>query len=338
MVHVPTPTLARSVVTEPDTVRILDRRVFPMRRHWVVCRDYREVAAAIEEMVTQSLGPRYAVGGGLVLAAREADASGVTDRRRFMAEAGARLTATRPTNNHIRDTVRTLLAAVEPALDQDAPLEPAMRAAAAQADGRFEAGMRALGEAGAELIHDGDTVLTHCWGETYLTETVAAVLRAGKRISAICTETRPYLQGARLTAESLAEMTVPTTVVTDGMPAHLMSRGAVSVFVTGADRLTMDGHIVNKIGTLQLAIAAHTFGVPYYPLIAAPDPQAPTPDSIELEDRDGDEVLGCLGRRTASRLAAGLYPAFDVTPPRFVSAVVTDRGRFAPTDVRSYFR
>ena len=180
-------------------------------------------------------------------------------------------------------------------------------------------------------------MLTHCWAETYLTETVAAVLRAGKRIDAICTETRPYLQGARLTAESLAEMGVATRLITDGMAAHLMSRGEVTVFVTGADRVAMDGAVVNKIGTLQIAIAAHTFGVPFVALVQAPDRHAPTAADVELEDRDGREVLHCLGRRTASERVTGIYPAFDVTPARFVSAVVTDRGRFAPTDVASYF-
>ena len=196
---------------------------------------------------------------------------------------------------------------------------------------------RSLGEHAAALIPDGATVLTHCWAETYLTETVAAVLRAGKRIDAICTETRPYLQGARLTAESLAEMGVATRLITDGMAAHLMSRGEVTVFVTGADRVAMDGAVVNKIGTLQIAIAAHTFGVPFLALVQAPDRHAPTAADVELEDRDGREVLHCLGRRTASERVTGIYPAFDVTPARFVSAVVTDRGRFAPTDVASYF-
>jgi methylthioribose-1-phosphate isomerase len=131
---------------------------------------------------------------------------------------------------------------------------------------------------------------------------------------------------------------VPTRLITDGMAAHLMSRGDVSVFVTAADRVTMDGHVVNKIGTLQIAVSAHAFEVPYVALVQAPDRHAPDAAAVELEERDGDEVLHCLGRRTASTMVAGLYPAFDITPPRFVSAVVTDRGRFSPYDVASYHR
>jgi methylthioribose-1-phosphate isomerase len=225
----------------------------------------------------------------------------------------------------------------EAALRDGVPLGPAVERAARAAADRIRAGHRALGEHAAPLIPDGATLLTHCWAETYLTETVAAVLRAGKRIDAVCTETRPYLQGARLTAESLAEMGVPTRLITDGAAAHLMSRGEVTVVATGADRVTMDGAVVNKIGTLPIAVSAHAFGVPFVALVQAPDRQAPDAASVELEDRDGDEVLHCLGRRTASERVTGVYPAFDVTPPRFVDVVVTDRGRFAPADVASYW-
>ena len=332
------PTLiAHSVVVEPDAVRILDRRVFPLRRSWVVCRTHHEVAEAIEAMVTQSLGPLFAATGAMVLAARAADRLPSAERAAYLTAAGDRLIATRRTNNGIRDAVTAVLAAARPALVADEPLTPVVTAAADRVAQTHRAGYRRLGEHGAALLADGDTVLTHCWGESYLTETVAAALRAGKRLRAVCTETRPYLQGARLTAESLAEMGVPTTVITDGMAAHLMSRGEVAVFLSGADRVTLDGHVVNKIGTLQIAVAAHAFGVPYYPLITAPDPLAPDVTAVELEDRDGDEVLHCLGARTASELVTGRYPAFDVTPPRFVSAVVTERGRFSPYDLAGYF-
>jgi methylthioribose-1-phosphate isomerase len=121
------------------------------------------------------------------------------------------------------------------------------------------------------------------------------------------------------------------------MAAHLMSRGDITRFVTAADRITMDGHVVNKIGTLQIAISAHAFDVPFVALVHAPDAQAPTAGDVEMEDRDGDEVLHCLGRRTASHRVTGIYPAFDITPPRYVRTVVTDRGRFSPQDLASYY-
>jgi methylthioribose-1-phosphate isomerase len=289
-------------------------------------------------MVTQSSGPLFAAAGGMTLAARDADRlPTVEDRRAFLTAAGRRLVDTRRTNNQIRDVVAELLEVAGTTLVAGEPLAEAVERAARNAGDRYLARSRVMGEYAAVLIPDGATVLTHCWAESYLTETMAAVLRSGKRVEAICTETRPYLQGARLTAESLAEMGVPTRLITDGMAAHLMSRGQITRFVTAADRVTMDGHVVNKVGTLQIAISAHAFDVPFVALVHAPDRQAPSADAVELEDRDGDEVLHCLGRRTASDRITGIYPAFDITPPRYVRTVVTDRGRFSPQDLYSYY-
>lgn len=337
---VPQPTLvAKSVLLEGDVVRILDRRVFPFQQVWVDCRTTEEVARAIEDMVTQSSGPWFAAAGGMMLAAREADRAGSTveSRRAAIHASGQRLMATRKTNNHIREVVTSLLAVADKTLDAGEDLTPALTEGAIAAGDHYNERSYRLGRYAAELIPDGSTILTHCWAESYLTQTVAAVLESGKTIQAICTETRPYLQGARLTSESLAEMGVPTRLITDGMPATLMARGDIDMFVTAADRVTMDGHVVNKVGTFQIAVAAHTLGVPYLALVHAPDAEARSIAAVEMEDRDGDEVLHTLGARTASHRVSGIYPAFDATPPRFVTAVATDRGRFSPLDLASYY-
>jgi methylthioribose-1-phosphate isomerase len=338
--RVPQPTLvAASVLLEDDVVRILDRRVFPFEKTWVECRSVEDVAKAIEDMVTQSSGPWFAAAGGMALAAQAADREGSTveSRRSAIHAYGERLKATRRTNNHIREVVTELLAVADQALDRGEDLTPAVTAGAVAAADRYDERSERLGRFAAPLVPDGATILTHCWAESYLTQTVAAVLESGKTIQAICTETRPYLQGARLVAESLAEMGVPTRLITDGMPAHLMSRGEIDLFVTAADRVTMDGHVVNKVGTFQIALAAHALGVPYLALVHAPDRHAPSIEDVELEDRNGDEVLYTLGHRTASTRVTGIYPAFDVTPPRYVGTVATDRGRFSPSDLASYF-
>lgn len=325
--RVPQPTLvAASVLLEGDVVRILDRRVFPFEKTWVVCRTVEDVAKAIEDMVTQSSGPWFAAAGGMALAAQAADREGTTvdARRSAIHRSGERLKATRKTNNHIREVVADLLAVADGALDGGEDLTPAVTDAAVAAATRYEERSERLGRFAAPMVPDGATILTHCWAESYLTQTVAAVLESGKKIQAICTETRPFLQGARLVAESLAEMGVPTRLITDGMPAHLMSRGEVDIFITAADRVTMDGHVVNKVGTLQIALAAHAFGVPYLALVHAPDIHAATIEDVEMEDRNGDEVLFTLGHRTASTRVTGIYPAFDATPPQYVSAIATD--------------
>jgi methylthioribose-1-phosphate isomerase len=319
------PVLADSVRLTDDGVRILDRRVFPARRVWVTCRTVEEVARAIEDMVTQSCGPYFAALYGMVLAAREG-----ADLER----AGARLIATRPTNNQLRTAVHAVLSTVDSSRPEESVL-----AAARAGDERYRARSRALGEYTAKLLPYTGTVLTHCWADLYLVELVLAARRAGKRLAFVCTETRPYLQGARLTAETLNEMGVDTTVITDGMGAAVLGRGTVDALVTAADRITMDGHVVNKIGTLGLAIAAREFGVPFLAMVQAPDREALTATDVPIEYRSGDEVLTVQGRRIVhGRDITGHYPAFDVTPPRFVTSVVTDRGAFAPGALADYYR
>lgn len=332
------PTVMReNVLIEPDCVRILDRRVFPFEKSFVVCRCVEDVAVAIEQMVTQSGGPFYAAGAAMVLAAREALAlAGAEARMALMRAAGARLVATRATNDHIATVVAMLLADAEACADADDFLVRFEAAVEAVWRERRAAAGR-LGAHGASVIADGDTVLTHCWAESTIIETAAAAKRAGKSISFICSETRPYLQGARLTAHSLAEMGFDVTVITDNMGAWAMARGKVARLMTAADRVTMSGHVVNKVGTLQLAIAARNFRLPYFAMVQAPDRKALTEADVPMEDRNPDESLHCLGRRTASPLAKGWYPAFDVTPPHLVSGVVTSNGVFPANALFAHF-
>jgi methylthioribose-1-phosphate isomerase len=325
------------VVLEDDCVRILDRRTFPLDTNYVICRSWEDVAVSIEEMVTQSNGPFFAASAAMVLAAREAQRLGPVEARLSqMTAARDRLLRTRPTNNNIRDVVAKMMEGVaEIAAQHDfaVRLEARMREIW---DWRIARG-RMVGELAASFINDGDTVLTHCWAESSFIETLAAAMRRGRRPSVICTETRPYLQGARLTAHSVAEMGLDVTVITDNMAAHAMACGRVSCLMTAADRVTLSGHVINKIGTLQLAIAARHFAVPFVALVQAPDRQAPTPADVHIEERDSREVLSCLGIPTASPLARGWYPAFDVTPPEFVSAVATCEGVFAPVHLRAAY-
>jgi methylthioribose-1-phosphate isomerase len=323
------PVLADSVVLRDDGVHVLDRRCFPFEHRWVHCRTVDEVATAITDMVTQSSGPFFAVLWGLVLAARAVPPSAPrADQLALVEAAAARLVATRPTNDAPKRATAAVLAAAR--VDGDAPLVDTVTAAAQRAAAGYRLRCVVLGHHTAALLPDDALVLTHCWADLYLIETVRALHQAGKRLRVVCTETRPYLQGARLTAQSLAEMGVEATVITDGMAAAVLSTGDVTALVTAADRVTMDGHVVNKVGTLGLAIAAHELGVPFHAMVQEPDPAAPTAADVPIEHRDGEEVLWALGRRTAGWQARGLYPAFDVTPPRYVTTVVTDRGPFAP--------
>ncbi len=337
---VPIPFLNRpeNVVRYVDgEVLVLDRRVYPFERAFVRCRSYEEVARAIEGMVTQSLGPGPTAGYGMAQAARAARDLPPSARREELGVAARRLVATRPTNNGIRLVVEATLGAALAAVDRDEDAEAAVLAAMDAHWARHLAASRAVGRAGAELIRDGDRLLTHCWADAPLVHVLREARLAGRHFEVTCTETRPYLQGARLTADAVAELGVPVTLVTDGMPAALMADGRIDRFLAGADRVTMDGHWVNKVGTLGIAIAAARYEVPSYGVTYGPDPDAPDPSAVVIEVRDPEEVTHVLGRRSAAEAAVGYYPAFDVTPPDLATGFIFDRGVFGPHDVASYF-
>jgi methylthioribose-1-phosphate isomerase len=333
--------LEDSVRIDAGSVWILDRRVFPRSVEWVRADTAQEVADAIRDMVTQSSGPTFAACAGMELAAVQAATLPLADAQAFLLLAGDALSEARPTNNHPREAVHAVLAAVGEATSTSEFVDRAVESARSYAD-RYTARSRALGRFTAEKLADGDRILTHCWMDTYLVELVRAAAEAGKSFDWVATETRPYLQGARLTAHTLRELGQKVTLITDGMGAAALapgsSLGQIDALVTAADRVSLDGSVVNKVGTLGLAIAANAFDVPYYALVQSPDPDAPHGADIVIEDRDPTEVLSALGERSASTLVTDAwYPAFDLTPPRFGTAVVTDRGAFAPTDLASYF-
>jgi methylthioribose-1-phosphate isomerase len=356
--ELPTPLLESSVRLEDGAVLILDRRVFPHEVSWVRARSDAEVAGAMRAMVTQSTGPIFAALAGLTLTARQHADRSPQDVVAAVRRAGTLLAGARPTNNSVGDAVRAVLAALEPVDGAETGAGAGRDGTAPGADGAaiaalvereadaqaryFRRRCTLLGQHAADLLEDGALLLTHCWMDTYLIEFARAAHRAGKRFRYVATETRPYLQGARLTAHTLAEMGQEVTLVTDGMVAAVLSPysalGRVDALVTAADRVSMDGHVFNKVGTLGAAVAAHAFDVPYYVLIQAPDPLSPTAKDVVVEQRDGGEVLSVQGVRTASPLVArGYYPAFDVTPPQYVTRIVTDRGAYAAGEVSGYF-
>jgi methylthioribose-1-phosphate isomerase len=336
----PDPVLDRSVRLDREAVCILDRRRFPHEISWVAARDDIEVARAIKDMVTQSSGPLFAALAGMTLTARQHSKDTANDLLNALRAAAARLAAARPTNNHVRDAVTTVMSEVDRGSDTAAIVEQ-VEQVTARLDTEYRTRSHAIGTHTAALLPDNALVLTHCWMDTYLVELVRAAHQAGKYFRYLATETRPYLQGARLTAHTLAEMGQEVTLITDGMVAAVFSPHSkvdrVDALVTAADRVSLDGHVFNKVGTLGAAIAARAFGVPYYALVQAPDPQAPTAADVIVEQRDGAENLSTLGARTASPLVrSGYYPAFDVTPPEFVTRVVTDRGAFEPSSLADY--
>ncbi len=305
-------------------LRLLDQRALPQRVHYLTCASVSEVVAAIRDLAVRGAPAIGAAGAyGVALAAAT-----IPSRARVRA-AAARLVGARPTAVNLSWGVERVLRAFESG-GADAALDEAHRIAAEDV-----AANRALGAHGAALVPDGARVLTHCNAGALACVgygTALGVIRAaaeeGKAPQVWIDETRPVLQGARLTAWELDRLGIPHTLVADARAGALMAAGEVDLVVVGADRVAANGDVANKIGTYSLAVLAHHHGVPF--VVAAPTPtiDLATADgaSIPVEERSPDEVTELGGVQTAPRGTRALNRAFDVTPARLVDAIVTERG------------
>ena len=321
-----------------DALELLDQLRLPGEEVWIRCESEEDVARAIRDMVVRG-APAIgcAAAYGVALAARRIAASGGDVAA--LERAIDLLRQTRPTAVNLFWALERMREAANHGLDPDALSECA---AAIQADD-IAMCMR-IGQHGAALIDQGASMLTHCNAGALATGgygTALGVVRAahaaGKDVRVMAGETRPFLQGARLTAWELLRDGIPVTLIPDGAAAFLMSRGEVSCVVVGADRIAANGDVANKIGTYALALAADRHGIPFY--VAAPtstlDPATPTGADIPIEERAGDELLSIGGKRLAAAGAQARYPAFDVTPAELVTAIITDRGVAQPPYLNS---
>ena len=318
-------------------VRILDRRIFPTEVRFVECATYQEVAQAIADMVTQSAGPYTAVGMGMALAAFQVRGEAKEKQAAFLRQAAYDLAHARPTtaNRYGQITYRAAELA-EKALDEGRdPIEAIVDSTVESLNRRYST-MQIVGDKLCELIPAGGSILTQCFGETIIGTVIRAAKKQGKDFRVYCAETRPYLQGARLTSSCFAEMGFDTTVLTDNMIAWAMQEGKIGLFTSAADTIARDGHIANKIGSFQIAILAKYFGVPYY-VTGIPDRDKHTKDDIVIEMRDPEQVLRYRGIPNCLPQVKAVYPSFDVVPPHLISGVVTDKGVYVPYLLDRYF-
>lgn len=323
---------------EPGAVRILDRRVYPARTEFVCCRTHNEVAQAITDMVTQSAGPYTAAAMGMALAAWECRSLPEQAQLQFLTAAAQTIANARPTTaKRMQLVCGGCLAAAKQALSAGQPADLAIRDYAVEANNRRYSKVDEIARYLVPLIPDGGTVMTQCFGETIVGMMLKQARLAGKQLRLFCPETRPYFQGARLTATVCRDMGFDVTVITDNMPAFVMEREHVDLFTCAADAICLDGTVVNKVGTLQIAICAKHFGIPVF-VTGAPDIGHETRQSVSIEMRDADFTLQAMGVRTAAEGVKGYYPAFDMTPPHLISGIVTDRGVFSPYDLHRYFQ
>lgn len=323
---------------ENGAVRILDRRVYPRRVEFVTCHRHEEVAQAVTDMVTQSAGPYTAAAMGMALAAHECRDLPEVQQLAYLEKAAETISNARPTTAaRMRLVTEGSFAAAKAALASGQDTSAAIVEYAVAANDVRYAKVGRMAEYLVDMIPEGGTVMTQCFGETIVGKMLAAATARGKSFRLFCPETRPYFQGARLTATVAHEMGFDVTVITDNMPAYVMQREHVDVFTSAADAICLDGHVVNKVGTFQIAIAAKYMGIPYF-VTGAPDHGHPTVDTVRIELRDPDFVLQAMGVKTACDGVKGYYPAFDITPPALVSGVVTDSGIYAPYDLKRYFK
>jgi methylthioribose-1-phosphate isomerase len=336
---------AVELMPDDRSVALLDQRALPAAERYEIFSTVAELARAIEQLVVRG-APAIGIAAayGMVLAAGNepgpAEAFvGAMDRARL------RLQSTRPTAVNLAWALSRMASVVRAVASEPSSDRVVRLAFEARAIHREDvASCRSIGRIGAARVPDGATILTHCNAGALATGgygtalgVVRAAREAGKRVSVVACETRPVLQGARLTAWELSRDGFDVTVITDSMVGQLLRRRAVDLVVVGADRVARSGDVANKIGTYGLACLAQVHGVPFY--VAAPwstvDLTCPNGESIPIEQRSEDEVLFFAGVRVVPAEARGENPAFDVTPARLVAALFTERGEVAPLTERS---
>lgn len=322
---------------EEGAVIIGDRRKYPFEKVFVRCEDVESVAKAIEDMVTQGGGPANAALYAMVMVAHQISKKTPSKQKEIFETARQRLVMTRPTNTAMARRLERAMQVIENAFTEDKNIEQCLLAWVEDLRDTNLKNYAASGELGATLIEDGDGILTMCFAETSFLLALALAKKAGKKIHAYTPETRPYLQGARLTAPSIHELGIPVQIIGDNMPAYILSQGKVQKYFTAADLVTLDGHVVNKVGTFQNAISAHYHGVPFFVFSWGPDKLKPNRSSIEIEERNPAEMKSCRGTPTTIAEIDAYYPAFDITPPHLVAGIITQYGILSPYDLHRYF-
>jgi len=328
-------------------VRILDQTRLPAEEIYRTYTDYRGVAEAIRSMVIRG-APAIGVAAamGVALGVKHSAAKDAAELRADFERIAEALSKTRPTAVNLFWAVKRMRAVFENSLSLQpagAPGLDAVRRALEEEAQRILAEDIAINEAmgrhGADLMPDEGTILTHCNAGALATGgygtalgVIRAAIGAGKKLQVFADETRPFLQGARLTAWELAKDHIPVTLITDNMAGHFMKQGEIRAVIVGADRIAANGDTANKIGTYSVAVLAHENGIPFY--VAAPlstiDMSLASGEQIPIEERSSAEVTHLAGVALAPQGVPARHPAFDVTPQRYITAIITERGVARP--------
>lgn len=342
--------MVKTIEWKDNKVIMLDQSRLPIEVAYIECRDYLKVAEGIKKLwIRGAPAIGIATAMGIALAAQELKAGDFESFMKGLQPVFNSLIETRPTAVNIQWAVERIRKLLEVRKDEpivrlkELLIEEAQRILAEDIEVN-----RAIGRWGAQFIHDGDTVLTHCNAGSlatggYGTATAPMLIakEQGRKFQVIADETRPVLQGARLTSWELMQAGIPVTLITDNAAGALMQKGEISLAIVGTDRTVLNGDVANKIGTYTVAVLCKEHGIPFY--VAAPmssiDFSIPTGDLIPIEERPGEEVTHIFGTcRVAPEGVAVRNPAFDVTPARYVTAIITENGAFKPENLKELSR
>lgn len=328
----------RTVEWKDNSVMMIDQTKLPNELVYVKFTDYRDVADAIRNLVVRG-APAIGVSGafGVALAALQSKATDKDALVRDLEQAKQVLFETRPTAVNLAWGLERIMRVARAGTTADEIRESVVREAKMMAEEDIEINMR-MGKHGSQLFSDNDTIMTHCNAGALATVaygTALGVIRAtkdsGKRIRVIATETRPVMQGSRLTAFELKHDGIDVSLIPDTAVGYSMANGLVSKVIVGADRILRTGHVYNKIGTYQVATMAKQHGIPFY--VAAPlstfDMKS-NPKDVVIEQRKASEVTGVAGKMTAPEDIKVINPAFDMTPPELITGIITEAGVAKP--------
>ncbi|MCS6305121.1 MAG: S-methyl-5-thioribose-1-phosphate isomerase [Nitrospira sp.] len=339
-----------TVEWKDGAVRLLDQSRLPETIEFLDCRDYQTVADAIRTLKVRgapAIGVTAAM--GVALGAQAIDAADYASFAPAVIKICDELVATRPTAVNLFWAIERMRRKLESLRAQ--PISAIKQALITESQVILEEDVdlcKTMGRHGAKLISDGETILTHCNAGSLATAgygTALGVIRSaweqGKKIKVIADETRPVLQGSRLTAWELMQDQIPVTLITDNMAGSLMRQGKIHLCVVGADRIAANGDVANKIGTYSVAVLAKAHNIPFY--VAAPystiDLNTKSGADIPIEQRNPSEVTTIHGSHPVAPKDVAVYnPAFDVTPAELITGIITERGVFKPGDIASQFQ
>ena len=324
---------------EDTILSIHNRKVYPFKDEYVSCATVEEIANALASMVTQGGGVLQVALTGMLFIARQMEQNRLPFSIDEFNRNAHRITDARKTNTTAKRVVERVIKELEEHSEfiSKNTIYEEVHSIISKIEEEFDSLYDSMSDIGASLINDGDGIFTTCFGEHTLVLSLKKAQLMGKKIHAWVPETRPYLQGAHLTAPSLVEMGIETTLMSDAMASHYILEGRITRYMSALDILTLDGYAVNKVGSLNNAILCDYYKIPFHLFAISPDKSKTSFKDIIMEERDPKELLLFQGQPITSKSVHGTYPAFDIIPPHLISGIITPKGLILPKEINTYF-